>query len=110
MDQLTRGQLGKRCGVNRETIRYYERMGLLSVSDHSPSGYCLFPETVVERICFIKRAQSVGFSLEQIKTLIELQAQIKLPIGTAIASQIIEIELKIQALQSMRSLLLVLDC
>jgi MerR family mercuric resistance operon transcriptional regulator len=61
---------------------------------------------VVERICFIKRAQSVGFSLEQIKTLIELQAQINTPIGTAIASQIAEIDLKIQALQSMRGFLL----
>jgi len=80
-------------------------MGLLSVSDYSLSGYCLFPETVVERICFIKRAQSVGFSLEQIKTLIELQAQINIPIGTAIASQIEEIDRKIQALQSMRALL-----
>ncbi len=108
MNQLTRGQLGKRCGVNRETIRYYERMGLLFVSDHSPSGYCLFPETAVERICFIKRAQSVGFSLEQIKTLLELQTQIDMPIGTVITSQIVEIDLKIQALESMRALLLTL--
>ncbi len=108
MNQLTRGQLAKRCGVNRETVRYYERMGLLFVSDRSPSGYCLFPETVVERINFIKRAQSVGFSLEQIKTLIELQAQTNMPIETTIASQIVEIDLKIKALQSMRGFLLTL--
>lgn len=109
MNKLTRGTLAKRCGINRETVRYYERVGLLPEPDRSPSGYCLFPETIVERIRFIKRAQSVGFSLDQIKTVLELKAQTNMPIEAIVQSQIVEIDLKIQALQSMRSLLLVLD-
>ena len=108
MSQLTRGQVAKRCGVNRETVRYYERVGLLPDSCRSRSGYCLFPETIIERIRFIKRAQSVGFSLDQIKTLIELEAQGTAPIETVIQAQILEIENKIGSLQSMRSLLLAL--
>ncbi len=108
MNQLTRGQVAKQCGVNRETVRYYERTGLLPEPRRSRSGYCLFSETTVERIRFIKRAQSVGFSLDQIKTLVELKAQTTLPIETVIQAQILEIEHKIQSLQSMRSLLLAL--
>lgn len=103
--QLTRGQVAKRCGVNRETIRYYERVGLLPKPSRSQSGYCLFPEAVVERIRFVKRAQSVGFSLEEIKTVLELGNHAGLPVKTVIQAQIVEIERKIQALQSIRSLL-----
>lgn len=109
MNQLTRGQVAKQCGINRETVRYYERVGLLPEPRRSRSGYCLFPETTVEHIRFIKRAQSVGFSLDQIKTLVRIEAQTTLTIKTVIQSQILEIESKIQSLQSMRSLLLALD-
>lgn len=109
MSQLTRGQLAKRCEVNRETVRYYERVGLLPEPSRSRSGYCLFPETVVERIRFIKHAQSVGFSLDQIKMLLELEAHTSLPIETKIHSQIHIIETKIQALESLRSSLLALS-
>lgn len=104
--QLTRGQLAKQCGVNRETIRYYERVGLLPEPSRAQSGYCLFSETAVERIRFIKRAQSVGFSLEKIKRLLELESHTGLPLENVVQCQILEIENKIQALQSMRALLL----
>ena len=103
MSNLTRGELAKRSGVNRETVRYYERVGLMPEPVRSQSGYCLFQETITERISFIKRAQSVGFSLEQIKMLLELQTNA--PIQTIIQSQIAEIDIKIQALQFMRSFL-----
>ena len=109
MSQLTRGQVAKQCRVKRETIRYYERVGLLPTPSRSQSGYCLFPEAVIERIHFIKRAQAVGFSLEEIKMLLDLEDHVGLPIETVVQSQISEIENKIQALQSMRSLLLALN-
>lgn len=109
MSQLTRGELAKRSGVNRETVRYYERVGLLPAPSRSASGYCLFAEAVVELIRFIKRAQSVGFSLDQIKILIASQAQTNMPIEAIIRSQIAEIDIKIQALQSMRSWLVELS-
>lgn len=107
MQQLTRGQVASRSGINREAVRYYERVGLLPLPDRSQAGYCLFPDTVVERICFIKRAQSVGFSLDEIRTLLtEIESEGVLPIETAIQSQIHHIDAKIQSLQSLRSLLL----
>lgn len=110
MNQLTRGQVASRCGINREAVRYYERVGLLPVPRRSPSGYCLFPGAVVERICFIKRAQSVGFSLDEIRILLtEIEAQDAPPIETAIQAQLQAIDGKIQALESMRSLLLTLE-
>ena len=59
-EQLTRGKLVKRGAVNLETIRYYERQGLLPKPPRSPSGYRLFPSESVRRVRFIKRAQGVG--------------------------------------------------
>jgi len=102
MNQLTRDQIARQCGINREAVRYYERLGLLPEPGRSRSGYCVFPESVVKRIHFIKRAQSVGFSLYEIKILLTaIDARNTLPIET----QIQEIDSKIQALQSLRSML-----
>lgn len=70
---LTRGELAKTCDVNPETIRFYERGGLLPEPDRTPSGYRQYDEHAVQRVRFIKRAQNVGFSLEEIRALLDLQ-------------------------------------
>lgn len=103
MGKLTRGELAKRCGVNRETIRYYERVGLLPEPSRTASGYCLFQDTAIERIHFIKQAQSVGFSLEKLKMLLEPQTD--MPLDAIIRSQIAEIDTKVEALYTMRTFL-----
>jgi len=59
MKPLTRGQLAKKSGVNPETIRYYERLGLLPKALRSENGYRLFSEEDVKRIKFIKRDKRV---------------------------------------------------
>jgi Hg(II)-responsive transcriptional regulator len=64
--------LAARAAVNPETLRYYERRGLLAMPQRSPSGYRSYPEEAVRRIRFIRRAQDVGFSLAEVATLLEL--------------------------------------
>lgn len=73
MEGLTRGQLAQRAGVNLETVRFYEKEGLLPPAPRTDSGYRQFAETTVERLEFVKRAKALGFSLEEIRELLILQ-------------------------------------
>lgn len=73
MDWMTRGELARQGQVNPETIRYYERSGLLPAPVRSESNYRLFAPGEVQRIRFIKRAQAVGFSLDEIRALLDLK-------------------------------------
>ena len=69
---LTIGQLAKAAGVNVETIRYYQRIELISEPVKPAQGYRRYPSSTVERIRFIKRAQELGFSLDEITDLLSL--------------------------------------
>ena len=73
MEALTRGELAQQGRVNSETIRYYERRGLLPKPPRTPSGYRVFSSDAVRRVRFIKRAQGLGFSLKEIKALLALR-------------------------------------
>jgi Hg(II)-responsive transcriptional regulator len=68
------GQLAREAEVNVETIRYYERMGLLPVPPRRESGYREYSKDDLSRIRFIKRAQDLGFSLKEIAELLDLRA------------------------------------
>lgn len=76
MSRLTVGQLAKNAGVNLETVRYYERQGLLSPATRTESGYRIYQQESARRIRFIKRAQELGFSLNEIKELLSLRIDI----------------------------------
>ena len=69
----TSGQIAKMAGVNVETIRFYERKGLLTAAGRRPSGFRQFSKEAVARIRFIKRAQELGFSLREIQELLALR-------------------------------------
>jgi len=71
---LTRGQLAKLAGVNLETIRFYESKGLLPKPARSTSGYRLYPREQLRRLGFIRRAQELGFTLNEVKELLSLKA------------------------------------
>lgn len=73
MKRLTRGNLAKRSGVNSATVRYYEKIGLLSEPPRSNAGYRLYSEKSIDHIRFIKQAQELGFSLKEIKELLDLR-------------------------------------
>lgn len=64
------GELAEKCGVNKETIRYYERMGILATPFRTDSGYRMCPTETIDRIRFIKRMQELGFSLSEINKLL----------------------------------------
>jgi Zn(II)-responsive transcriptional regulator len=115
MDYMTRGELARSGQVNPETIRYYERSGLLPLPERSESGYRLFSPAAAQRIRFIKRAQAVGFSLDEIRTLLDLKFGTDSTCGDVrgmVDAKISDIDQKIAALQAMRDELTVLfdDC
>jgi Hg(II)-responsive transcriptional regulator len=70
MKGLSISQVAIECNVNIETIRYYEKRGLIPEPPRTKSGYREFPEEVIERIKFIKRAQELDFTLTEIQKLI----------------------------------------
>ena len=69
---LTIGFLAKAAEVNIETIRYYQRIGLITEPHKPAQGYRVYPEETLKRIKFIKRAQQLGFSLQEIAELLQL--------------------------------------
>ncbi len=70
---LTIGQLAKRSGIGIETVRFYERKGLVEEPPRTDSGYRQYPEDVVARIRFIRRAKELGFKLKEISELLSLR-------------------------------------
>ena len=68
---MTIGRLAKAAGVNVETIRYYQRRGLVSEPHKPQGGQRRYPPGAVERIAFIRRAQQLGFSLAEVKDLLQ---------------------------------------
>ncbi|MGC4939964.1 MerR family transcriptional regulator [Kribbella sp. DT2] len=65
-------ELADQAGVNTETLRYYERRGLLSQPPRTPGGYRDYPPNTVELLRFIKRAQELGFTLDEVEELLHL--------------------------------------
>ena len=69
---LTIGFLAKAAGVNIETIRYYQRIKLITEPDKPLTGFRIYPTETLKRIKFIKRAQQLGFSLKEVAELLQL--------------------------------------
>ncbi|WP_445664335.1 MerR family transcriptional regulator [Fodinibius sp. AD559] len=67
------GEVASRANVNKETVRYYEERELIPKPDRRRSGYRIFTQRHVNQIKFIKRAQQLGFTLSEIKELLELR-------------------------------------
>lgn len=69
---LRASQVADAAGVNRETLRYYERRGLLATPDRSPGGHRMYDEQAVVTLRVIKAAQRLGFTLDEVADLIEV--------------------------------------
>src|SRR5258708_34301090 len=109
MDSLSIGQVARRAGVGIETVRFYEREGLLEEPLRRPSGYRQYSEQVVQRIHFIKRAQQLGFSLKEIAELLLLRVDAQTSceeVQQSTEAKIAEVEGKLIELQRMRQALL----
>lgn len=72
--KLTIGKVAAAAEVNVETIRFYQRRGILAEPPKKLGGLRYYDETAIERVRFVKRAQSLGFSLEEVVGLLELHA------------------------------------
>lgn len=102
---LTIGRLATEAGINLETVRYYEREGLMPKPPRTPSGYRLFPPDAAQRLRFIKRAQEIGFSLKEIRELLALRVSPRTSsaeIRKRAKAKIKDVEGKIKSLESMR--------
>jgi MerR family mercuric resistance operon transcriptional regulator len=108
IESLTIGRLARAVGVNLETVRYYERRGLLPKPPRSGSGYRLFPAEAKRRLRFIRRAQELGFSLGEIRELLSLRVAPTAKSGDVrrrAQAKITDIEAKIRSLQSIKKAL-----
>lgn len=109
MPNLTIGQLAKAAGVNIETIRFYERHGIIPEPPRRSSGYRQYSAEFVTRIRFIKRAQELGFSLKEIEELLALRVDSQTvcsDVQRRAEAKVHTIEQKIQMLQKMKQILL----
>jgi MerR family copper efflux transcriptional regulator len=108
MDPLTIGQVAARSGVGIETVRFYERQGLLAKPLRTPSGYRQFDEDVIARLQFVQRAKELGFTLCEIKELLSLRVDAQTTcedVRARAEAKIADVEDKIKSLQRMKKAL-----
>lgn len=104
MSSLSIGQLAKHAGVGVDTVRYYERDGLLSPAGRLASGYRRYGVTELKRLRFIRRAKALGFSLEDIRSLLTLSEQQSVAeVKRAAQTKLTDIEQRINELERIRS-------
>lgn len=110
---LTIGRLARAANVGIETIRYYQRLELLPTPENNEGAFRVYPAELIDRIHFIKRAQELGFSLEEISTFLRLADGTNRRAIRKVASERLEqIRAKIADLREMENVLsrLVREC
>lgn len=102
-------ELAEKCDLNKETIRYYERVGLLKEPSRTNAGYRIYSEEIFNRIKFIKRIQSLGFTLSEISTLLVIldrdDERCK-DMNNYVTDKIEEVQMKINDLKRIEEMLL----
>jgi len=102
---LTIGKLAKHAGVTTDSIRFYERLGLLQPAGKTTSGYRLYSEDAVRRLRFIRHAQRCGFSLPHIRELLVPPSEASTRSYKLALERKAELEDTMEALRSMESAL-----
>lgn len=69
-DEILSGELARICGVSADTIRHYERVGVLPAATRSANGYRRFPREAIERVQLIRKALAIGFSLDELARIL----------------------------------------
>lgn len=106
---MTIGTVADRAGVGVETIRYYQRRGLIAEPPKPISAFRQYPEETISRLRFIKRAQQLGFSLKEIRELLSLRlggGASRQDVRTRAEAKLGELEAKIKTLQGMKKALM----
>lgn len=104
----TRSAVARRTGLGAETLRFYERMGLLEAPNRNAAGYRLYRPEDIERLVFIRRARQSGFGLQDIRSLLRLTADPATPrrkVRDFAKARLALIRRKIAALQAMEAAL-----
>ncbi len=102
------GTAAEQAGVNVQTLRYYERRGLLPKTPRRVSGYREFPDDAVRVVRFVKRAQDLGFTLDEIETLLRLRGdrrRDRVRVRAVAEQRIAQIDRKIAELDAMKQAL-----
>ena len=102
------GVLSKSTGCNIETIRYYERAGLLPTPGRSPGGYRLYGIEHLKRLAFVRRARALGFSIDEVRALLALADHRRRPCAEArglAATHLEGVRAKIASLKEMERVL-----
>ena len=102
------GKVAKEAQVNIQTLYYYERVGMLKPKSRLDSGYRIYDDSAVKAVRFIKHAQELGFSLEEIRGLITLRAATKLKCKTVqdkASIHLADVKMKIAKLEAIQDTL-----
>ena len=103
MESMGIGTLAKRAGVGIDTVRYYERSGLLTPSQRLASGYRRYTPLELARLRFIRRAQALGFTLNEVRELLALSAKRDVArVKRSAQVKLEDVDKKIAALQKIR--------
>jgi MerR family Zn(II)-responsive transcriptional regulator of zntA len=105
---LTIGKLAERTGISTDTLRYYEKMGLIKAASRSESGYRIFGEDAERILQFIKGAKTLNFTLEEIRQLLTLNRSDKATCAEVLKhtiGKITEAEQKINELKEVKKIL-----
>ncbi len=108
METMTIGRLAKEARVNIDTLRYYEKRGLLPEPPRKESGYRMYSPDAVRRIAFIMHAKELGFSLDEIVELLSLRmntAKQCKAVKSKAEAKIVEVEQKIRSLEQIKAAL-----
>ena len=75
MPNHTIGAVARSVGIGVETVRFYERKGLIAPPPRTPSGYRQYPDETIDRLRFVRRAKELGFTLDEIASLLALRVE-----------------------------------
>lgn len=103
------GQAAKHSSVSAKTIRYYESIGLIAAASRTESGYRVYSDKEVQTLRFIHHARSLGFSVKDVSTLLDLwrdQGRVSADVKALAMAHVAAVDRKIQELQRMRDTLL----
>ena len=102
------GELAKSAGVTPDTIRYYEREGLLPSPERTPSGYRDYGPGVMDDLLFIKKAQALGLKLSAVREVLEISSGGKPPcehVRATVSARLVEVEQRLRELRALRATL-----
>lgn len=106
MSPLTVGELAQRAAVSPHTVRYYDRLGMLPAARRSPAGYRLYEPTAIDRLRFIRGAQTFGLRLREVSELLEVMDQGQCPSGHTeqlVRQRLADIDTEVRRLRNLKA-------